>query len=180
MASFDLEELNKMLTFKEMVFVFEPEILDKIKNGSTVDMIREFMKSFGTYKDKLTPELRKLLNASNSSIRERLKYYSNQFDRQTYMKSSTQLPDANGNLVTINDDMIDMAMCYAHEHNLFRTSMIMNKIIKAVADGRIQNQAETEEYKNQLKEKIIQKMASVKQLNSVILSNPKPSQPLDE
>ena len=180
MTSLELEEVNKMLTFKEILFILEPEILDKIKNSSNVDMVREFMKSFGPYKDKLTPELRKLLNASNNSIRERLKYYSYEFNRQTYMKNSTQLPDANGNLVTINDDMIDMAMCYAHEHNLFRTSMVMNKIIKAVADGRIQNQAETEEYKNQLKEKIIQKMASVKQLNSVILSNHKPPQPLDE
>ena len=66
------------------------------------------------------------------------------------MLNSTKLPDSNGNLVTITDDMIDMAMCYAHEHDLFRTSIIMNKLIRAVAEGRIQNQTETEEYKKEI------------------------------
>ena len=76
--------------------------------------------------------------------------------------------------------MVDMAMCYAHEHNLFRTSMVMNKIIRAVADGRIQNQAETEEYKNQLKDKILERKERIGQIISMISSKENQSQPLDE
>lgn len=180
MASLSLEDINKMLTFKEILFMFEPEVIERIKNGSNVDMIREFTKSFGTYKDKLSPELRKLLNASNNSIRERLKPYSFMFNRQSYIMSSTQVPDANGELVMVTDDMIDMAMCYANEHNLFRTSVVMNKIIRAIADGRIQNQEATEDYKNKLKESILERKERVAEIISVLSHKQQQAQPLDE
>ena len=57
-----------------------------------------------------------------------------------------------------------MAEAFAAEHNLFRSAGTMSRTIKSVIEGKIQNQAETEAYKQRLQEEILKKMKECKTL----------------
>ncbi len=168
LASNNLDDVNNMLSFKEILYFIEPETLKKLNSNVNVDLYREFSKAIEKVKDKLPEESRKLLYSSRDSIRVKIKPYASTFDRYLLLNSNTQLALDDGSLVDISNDIIDMANCYATSHGLFKATSAMNKIIMAIADGRIQNQEETALYKQQLKEQIAERMQNCERLEMVV------------
>lgn len=166
--SFDLDNALKMLTFKEILFFIEPATLQKLNDGENVDLTREFTKSIAPIKEHISPESRQLLYSQQNGFKSKIKPYSTIFSREDYANSKT-LIHSNNSEITITSEMIDMAECFAHENNLFRSALVMNKLIRAVADGRIQNKEETEAYKESLRKKIIEKMDNVQNLERIML-----------
>ena len=64
--------------------------------------------------------------------------------------------------------MIDMATCYAQTHKLYKCDRLMANILKAIAEGTIQNQAETEEFKSRAKQKLKNTLQEVKTLEEYL------------
>lgn len=167
-SSNELEDIEKMLSFKEMVFFVSPKSLDKIKDGSPVDLVQEFGKSIYPVKDFMSPQSRNLMYGKTSSFKTKIKPYSSFFRRHLYMQNGITLRLDDGSSIIVTDEMVDMADCYAHDHHLFKSVPAMNKLIRAVADGRIQNQAETESYKQALKQQISERIKDCRALETAL------------
>ena len=71
----------------------------------------------------------------------------------------------NGEIVAVDQDAVDMAEAYASKRNLYKSTTTMSRILKAIVEGKIQNKAETEEYKKKLQASIIEKIKECKTIS---------------
>ena len=60
--------------------------------------------------------------------------------------------------------MVDNAECFVDEHNLFKSASVMTRIVKSVAEGKLQNQQQTIDYKERLKDKILLDIKDIRTL----------------
>lgn len=170
-TSTDPEEIAKMLTFKEIMFLLEEKSLEKLLNGKTLEYAQEIGKSIMPVRDEMNKLMHDKIYSSKSSLKMKLKPYSNSFSRYEYLSGKPCFTLEDGSEIEVNDALIDMAECFAQSHGLFRSNDSMRKIIKAVITGKIQNQEETENYKAELKEKIKVQLQTCKALEDYVLSS---------
>ena len=80
------------------------------------------------------------------------------------MSNSVYFLQPDGSQIKVEPQMVDMAECFVSTNRLFKSIGVMNRVIKAVAEGKIQNQHETESYKAELRRQILENMKECKSI----------------
>lgn len=162
--STDEEELRKRLTFKEIRFLVGADIVRDFKHGKTIDFGQEINVAIRPVMSHLSRTAREMLYDGKVGLRVRLKPYSNRFSRDSYLKETVEFLTSDGRGISVKPYMIDNAECFVDENNLFKSASVMTRIVKSVAEGKIQNQQQTEEYKNRLKNQILLDIRDIRTL----------------
>ena len=87
------------------------------------------------------------------------------------------LPD--GSIVPITDEILDMSECFAKQNNLFNSYAVITKLNRSILNGMLDYSAETQAYKETLKNKIITTHTECKTLSEYI-SMQNSSQPKED
>ena len=162
--STDESEILKRLTDAEVKFLMTALVAHKRKSGATIDLGNEFAKPFVIISNQISPDARNKLFNRKSGLYKKLDSYSANFDYDMYSSGNGKFIMPDGSIAAPTLEMIDMADAYASTHNLFKSSGTMSRILKSVLEGKIQNQAETEEYKQNLQAKVLKSMKECKTL----------------
>lgn len=162
--STDESELLKRLTEQEVRFLMSAKVVKRRKNGSLVNLGDEFTRPFVIISNQIPLEARDKIFNRQTGLYKRLDGYSTDFDYNSYLNGESQFIMPNGYVIQPTSEMIDMADAYASTHNLFKSGGTMSRILKSIIEGKIQNQAETEEYKQKLQALALKKMKECKDL----------------
>ncbi len=157
-------EILKRLTDAEVKFLMTALVAHKRKSGATINLGNEFAKPFVIVSNQISPDARNKLFNKKTGLYKKLDSYSADFDYGMYSSGNAKFIMPDGSYATPTPEMIDMADAYASSHNLFKSSGTMSRILKSVLEGKIQNQAETEEYKQRLQASTLKKMKECKTL----------------
>ena len=153
--SLDPENIKKMLTFKEISFITSAEALNSMKHGKPVNpsqLLRQTLTPFGKQLKSIT--IHKMFNNDGKCLGSKLKSYDNYFSKRGYLSQNPHqiLPD--GSTVPVTGNIIDMSDCFARQHNLFRSYAVITKINRSILNGKLDYSAETEFYKEELRNQI--------------------------
>lgn len=162
--STDEQEILKRLTDPEVKFVMSAKASEKRKSGAIINLGEEFARPFVPVINQVDPTVKNMIYNRKNGLMKMLDSYSGNFDYKSYATGSTQLIMPDGQIISSTKEMADMAEAYASMHNLFKSSGTMSRIVRAIAEGKIQNHSETEKYKQRLQTNILKKM---KECNSL-------------
>ena len=178
--STEKEDLEKRLTLKEIKFLIGADAVRRFKCGQTIDYGQEINEAIRPVMSQLGRASRVMLYDGKTGLRVRLKPYSNRFERENYLKETVEFLTSDGRGISVRPYMIDNAECFVDDNDLFKSASVMTRIVKAVAEGKIQNQQQTEEYKDRLKNKILLDMKEVSTLEEYFGFGPeiKPEKPV--
>lgn len=144
------EDILKRLTEREVRFLISSKAYQRIAKHKEISLADEFDDALKPVRPYLGNTALQQLNATVHGVKSLITPYSQTFNPNTVLDGRMQIILPDGALKTVDTQMVDMSETYAHSHKLFRAPTTMSRIIKAVAEGTIQNQAETEAYKAQL------------------------------
>lgn len=135
-SSFDVENLTKSLSFSELRFLI-PDLADKQNKLSDAQFDVEFKKLLTQIKEAnlLDQHTKKLVYDKDNGILSNLKQYNKNYRPSKYINITYEM---NGQKITITKDIIDSAVEFALNHNLYVCSNIMYNIIMSVALGSVQ------------------------------------------
>lgn len=162
--STDESALKNRLTYKEIGFLVGEELFERAKDGKSVDFSDAFIKTIMEYIKFFDSQEKAKLYDRNKGIKVRLKPYSSCFNRGEYMSNSVYFLQPDGSQIKVEPQMVDMAECFVATNRLFKSIGVMNRVIKAVAEGKIQNQQETESYKAELRRQILENVKECKSI----------------
>ena len=160
--STELNDICNRLSEAEVKFLMSSRVIAKRKMGDNVNLGVEFAKPFARISKNLSPYAQSKVYNGKKGLHKRLDSYSDDYNPEEYLSGETQFMLPNGQFIQPTQEMLDMAEAYASKHKLFKSAGTMSRVIKAVAEGKIQNQAETEDYKKMLQEMAIKKMKECK------------------
>lgn len=151
------ENINNMLTEKEVAFLFDEDMYSKLKTGAKIDVLNIFKDYIAKYRSVLESDVDNNYTRENMrNINLGLSKYANRFLRKRYMASCPGVGSKDGVEVKVTDDMVDMAQHYARVHKLYPCSYTIERIIKAIIDGEIVNDIEAVGEINMMRNAIIQ------------------------
>ncbi|MBQ4541801.1 MAG: hypothetical protein IJA23_02995 [Clostridia bacterium] len=162
--STDEQEILKRLTSAEVKFLMPSKVSAKYKSGASINLGNEFAKPFVPVINQVNPSVKNMVYNRKNGLMKGLDSYSLNFDYNSYATGNTQLIMPDGSLLQTTEAMADMAEAYASKHKLFKSASTMSRIVRAIAEGKIQNQAETEEYKQHLQKRVLKTMKECKTL----------------
>lgn len=162
--STDEADLQKRLTYKEIQFLVGEGTIKAFRSGKTIDFGAEINDAIRPVMSQLGRDTRVRLYDGRTGVRVRLKPYSTRFERDRYLKETVEFLTSDGRGVSVKESMVDNAECFVDEHDLFRSASVMTRIIKSVAEGKLQNQQQTQEYQERLKNQI---MVSIKDVRTL-------------
>ena len=163
--SLEPENLSKMLSSKELLFVIGKENYQNIKSGKTLQPSQVLRNTLNPYLSNIkSVPVYKLFDNSRNSIRTKLNPYGTIFKSYLYLKEHPQIIMPDGSLVPVTRDITDMAECFASEHNLFPAYSTITKLGRSIAHGKLDYSAETLKHKEALKKQIKTSIAECKTL----------------
>ena len=162
--STDVDEILNRLTNDEIKFLIPSKINNHFKSNQLINIGEEFSKAISPVVKFISPDAKKLVFNRINGLFLTLDAYSLKFDYENYINGNNQFIMPDGSIVPCNQEIVDMAYAFAYSHKLFKSSTTMSRILKAIAEGKIQNQAETQEYKQNLQNSILNKIKECKTL----------------
>ena len=163
--SFEPENIAKMLTLNEIRFLVGEETLNQMVTGAKVDLSQIFMQDIrGIVKPNTDVVQTKVNGRGDDKLRSKLTQYNSRFKKNEYFRSTTTLILGNGEQVQITPEMVDMAYQFVKSHKLYPAEKTMQLTIRAVANGKIQNQEQTQDDKKAMRE---QAMALINEITSI-------------
>lgn len=144
------EDILKRLTEREVRFLISTNAYQRLGKNKEINLATEFETALKPVRPYLGRVAQQQLNTPVHGVKPLITPYSQTFNPSTVLDGRMQIIMPDETLKTVDTQMIDMAETYAHSHKLFRAPTTMSRIIKAVAVGAIQNQAETDAYKAEL------------------------------
>lgn len=163
--SFEPENIAKMLTLNEVRFLVGEEILNQMVTGAKVGLSQIFMQDIrGIVKPNADVVQTKVNGRGDDKLRSKLTQYNSRFKKNEYFRSTTTLILGNGEQVQITPEMVDMAYQFVKSHKLYPAEKTMQLTIRAVANGKIQNQEQTQDEKKTMRE---QAMALINEITSI-------------
>ncbi len=162
--STDVEDLKNRLTLKEMRFLFGEDELERLKQGKNVDLSMVLAATLSPYLKYFNAAEKGKIYDAKTGVKMRIKSYSSTFSKYGYLKDDVHFLMLDGTTVKVTPEMVDMAECFVHQNGLFRANSTVSRAVKAVAEGKIQNQSETQMYKSQLKKQIVADVKECKTL----------------
>ena len=105
-----------------------------------------------------------MFNNDGRCLGSKLKPYSNYFSKRSYLSQNPQQMISDGSVVPVTSDVIDMSECFAKQHNLFRSYATITRLNRSILNGMLDYSAETEAYKNALKQQIVTDLSECKSL----------------
>lgn len=163
----DEQNLSKYLSPTEIKFLMTTDIAEKLKSGQNIQFGKIFVSAMSPVYPKLSRDERLKIVTNHSGIVNRLNFYNEYFNPNSYLNGNSYFT-LNNQTVKINKDMLDMAYCFASKNKLFICENTMSKIMKAIALGEIQNKTETEEYKQELQQRISKKISKCNSLEEYL------------
>ncbi len=155
--STDESEILKRLTDAEVKFLMPSQVAKKRKTGASIDLGNEFAKPFVIVSNQISSEARNQLFNRRTGLYKKLDSYSTDFDEASYLNGQSKFIMPDGSMKAPSQEIIDMATAYASNHNLFKSAGTMSRIIKSILEGKIEYQAKTEAYREQLQTAVIKK-----------------------
>ena len=140
------------------------ETIRNFRCGKTIDFGVEINEAIRPVLAKLGREARVMLYDGRTGLRTRLKPYSNRFERDRYLKETVEFLTSDGRGISVKPYMVDNAECFVDENDLFKSASVMTRIVKSVAEGKLQNQQQTIDYKERLKDKILLDIKDIRTL----------------
>lgn len=164
------EDLDKRLTEKEVRYLITSHMWDRLAWGENIRLGASLIAKLEPSVKALGEKTRNQMFDRKLGLKRKLASYSSFFKSAPYINGEIQFIVDGGKQVQTNSNMVDMAETYAKSHGLFKSHGTMTMIMKAVAEGKIQNQKETGEYKELLKREICKKMEECKTLENYFYS----------
>lgn len=171
--SLEPENLKKMLTLKEISFIAGSDALSSMRSGKSVNPSQLLRQSLTPYSKQLKSiTIHKMFNNDGRCLGSKLKPYDNYFNKRSYLSQNPHqmLPD--GSTVPITSDVIDMADCFATQHNLFKSYATITRINRSILNGKLDYSAETDAYKNKLKSQIVSDLSECRTLEEYFSKQP--------
>ena len=162
-----------MLTLKEISFIAGSDALSSMRSGKSVNPSQLLRQSLTPYSKQLKSiTIHKMFNNDGRCLGSKLKPYDNYFNKRSYLSQNPHqmLPD--GSTVPITSDVIDMADCFATQHNLFKSYSTITRINRSILNGKLDYSAETDAYKNKLKKQIISDLSECRTLEEYFSKQP--------
>ena len=154
--SLDPENIKNMLTFKEISFITSAEALNSMRHGKSVNpsqLLKQTLTPFSKQLKSIT--IHRMFNNDGRCLGSKLKSYDNYFSKRSYLSQNPHQMLSDGSTVPVTGDVIDMAECFAKKHSLFRSYATITKLNRSILNGKLDYSAETEAYKESLKNQII-------------------------
>lgn len=168
-SSASVENINNMLTEKEIAFLVDEETLMKMKKGAKIDLLDVVRDEIAIYRVQLDKEIEnKELRQALRNFSAGLPRYSNRFIRKRYLAVSPGVGDKDGNLVSVNEEVVDMAMHYAKTKKLYPCYYAMERIIKAIINGEIENRSDTIKAMSQMRRQIFNEINACSNIEEYI------------
>ena len=147
----DPENISKMLTIDEIRFIVGEEEFTSMMTGKKCEIEKLFLKKVSFLNTK-QPELikQKVIGRRPDVIVNTISQYDTKFKTNEYFRSQTFIRLDNGEQVEVTREMVEMAYQYANSNNLYTSNAIMGYLIRAVANGKIQNQEEVKQDREQM------------------------------
>ena len=166
-----LSQIQKRLTVDEINFLMSARDEYRRNRGMSIQLGGEISRQFLPIMDKIAPFAQSMLYSKSKGVLKKLAVYSIDYKVSEYLSGENKFTGENGEIKEVSQDMLDMAEAYASAHGLYKSAGTMSRIVKAVMDGRIQNQAETQEYKQKLQESLLRKMKECESLSEYFEKN---------
>lgn len=139
-TSIEPQNISNMLTVNEIRFIVGPENYNLMLQGKQVDVDAIFTKRVERlYSSHLQLMNKKVSGAGRDTISKRLIKYNTRFFKKEYLKDKTTIQTESGKMVEVTEEMVDMALHYAFCKGLYISNAVMNALIRAVANGKINN-----------------------------------------
>ena len=152
-SSTNIENINKMLTTKEVEFIASEQHLQNIKLGKKADIAMALKRTIQPYKDSVKSiSIERLFNNSENSLLSKLKPYGFGFNRLNYLRDNPQAIMPDGTFSPVTDEVIDMSEFYIRSHGIFECYHTIIRTNRAVLEGKIQNQADMKSCQNESNE----------------------------
>ena len=147
----DPENISKMLTIDEIRFIVGEEEFTSMMTGKKCEIEKVFLKKVSLLNTK-QPELikQKVIGRRPDVIVNTISQYDTKFKTNEYFRSQTFIRLDNGEQVEVTREMVEMAYQYANFNNLYTSNAVMGYLIRAVANGKIQNQEEVKQDREQM------------------------------
>ena len=172
--SIEPSEIQKRLSAPEVLFLMNKQAIASIRNGKSCNLYALLYNQVMNLRGSISPESFTMFHNKKDGLYSKLGQYSSLFDRYSYVNesrnSNVQIILSDGSQTTVNDEVIDMAECFASKHGLFKSSGTMNKLIRAALEGKLNNKQQTEEYKESLKQQIKRHLKECKTLEEYFLT----------
>lgn len=160
-----LGQILKRLTVEEVNFLMSARDEYRRNQGHDIQLGGEISRQFLPIKEKISPVAQGMLYSKSRGVLKKLAVYSIGYKASEYLSGENKFKNKKGEITEVSQEMLDMAEAYATANGLYKSAGTMSRIVKAVLDGRIQNQAEAQEYKQKLQGSILQKMQESKDLS---------------
>lgn len=162
--STDEADLKNRLTRKEIKYLMGAELVEGLEKGKNVDFAQEITAKVMPVIKQLGKESRTQLYDAKTGLKMRIRPYSARFERGRYLADVVEFMLSDGRGVAVDSSMVDNAECFVHDHKLFKSAGVMTRVVKSVAEGKIQNAQETAEYHAKLQRKILKNIQEVRTL----------------
>ena len=169
--SSNVENINRLLSDKELRFIIGYENFEKLNRGEVVnldDCINDLIIPYRSSLDKQSDG--GFGKQCLSPIKKLVVKYSTRFSGKKYLKSEPGLGDKNGEVVKISPEMVDMAVHYAKVNKLYLSHYTIEKILKAIIDGEINNYDEMSAAKQNLKDDVLKTLKECESIEEYLKS----------
>lgn len=154
--SFEPENIKKMLSYKEVSFILGSDTIKTMKTGKVTNpsqVLRQTLTPYG--KDLKSITIHRMFNNARNSLGYKLGSYDNLFNKKSYLSQNPHQLLLDGSTVPISGDIIDMSKCFATQNQLFQSYSTITKLNRSILNGKLDYSAETEAYKEALKNQIV-------------------------
>lgn len=122
--------LKKLLTAKEVFFITDADVVEKIVEGTPVDLAEEFRVAFNPVREKIQSLMaQKVLGSSKTKIALMIKPYDSIFVRDKFLKSTPGIMSASGEITYVDNNMIDKAEQFLTDYELYPARMPTEKYL---------------------------------------------------
>lgn len=154
--SSSISNIDNMLTDNEILFMIGRDNFDRMKTGAKIDIYEYIRSIIAPYRSNLDLQSKnKFTVECLVPIREMVKKYEGKFMSKRFLATEPGIGNKNGEEVKITSEMVDMAVHYARVNKLYSSNYTIEKILKAIVDGEIDNSKETQDAKQKLQAGIL-------------------------
>lgn len=139
------EQLKQLLTFEEIKYILKDYEYLKLCRFEEIDVGKSFFNVVKSL-EAVYPKFFKDVVIGRGKLREELTYkYSTRFSSKVYFKNKTTIMTDDAKQVEVTEDMVDCAYAFAKTNGLFYSVNTMKSIIRAIANGKIENKIEAKD-----------------------------------
>lgn len=144
-TSSNKEEILKRLTEQEISFLLTNKTYHRLKSDKLLYLGTDFVNTFKPLND-LGQKTRKQMQEPENGVKSLLDTYNKRFYPNQVFCNHLQIIMPDGTTKPVDQDTINMATSFANTHKLYKSSSTILQIIKAIADGEIENKEETQQF----------------------------------